>query len=126
MTMTNGILSGCRIIIVEDDYYQAHDCKQMLEHAGATVIAVSAVVPDLAELQAEGRIDAALIDINLGQGLSLDFARRLREQAIPFVFLSGYDAGILPEDLADVPSISKPADWARVLAMLALLTGRRI
>lgn len=125
MTMINRILSGCRIIIVEDDYYQAQDCKQMLEHAGATVIAVSAVAPDLSALQAEGRIDAALIDINLGQGLSLDFARRLREQAIPFVFLSGYDAGILPEDLADVPCISKPADWARVLATLALLTGRR-
>jgi DNA-binding response OmpR family regulator len=125
MAMTNRTLSRCRIIIVEDDYYQAHDCKQMLEDAGATVIAVSAVAPDLSALQAEGRIDAALIDINLGQGLSLDFARRLREQAIPFVFLSGYDVGILPEDLADVPCISKPADWARVLATLALLTGRR-
>ncbi len=122
--MTDKTLSGCRIIIVEDDYYQAHDSKQMLEEAGAAVILVSSVVPDLAELQSEGRIDAALIDINLGQGLTLDFARLLREKAIPFVFLTGYDAGMLPEDLADIPCISKPADGARVLATLTLLAGR--
>jgi CheY-like chemotaxis protein len=118
-TMNEKVLSGRRIIIVEDDYYQAYDCKEMLEQAGASVILVSAVVPDLAALRAEGRIDAALIDINLGQGLSLDFARQLREQAIPFVFLTGYDAAILPEDLADATCISKPADGARLLALLA-------
>jgi len=124
--MTDKTLSGCRIIIVEDDYYQAHDSKQMLEDAGAAVILVSSVVPDLAELQSQGRIDAALIDINLGQGLSLDFARRLREQAIPFAFLTGYDASMLPEDLKDIPCIGKPADGARVLATLTLLAGRQI
>lgn len=125
-TMSNKVLSGCRIIIVEDDYYQAHDSKEMLEHAGATVILVSAVVPDLAELQAEGRVDAALIDINLGQGMTLDFARQLRAEEIPFVFLTGYDVSVLPEDLADCPTISKPADGARVLATLALLAGRPV
>ena len=77
------------------------------------------MVPDLAALAGEGRIDAALIDINLGQGLSFDFARQLREKGIPFVFLTGYDAAILPEDLADAACISKPADRARVLALLA-------
>ena len=61
--MTDRVLSGCRIIIVEDDYYQAHDCKQMLQQAGAKVVAVTAIVPDLASLLAEGPIDAALIDI---------------------------------------------------------------
>lgn len=117
--MNEMVLSGRRIIIVEDDYYQAHDCKEMLEQAGASVILVSAVVPDLAALAAKGRIDGALIDINLGQGLSFDFARLLRERGIPFVFLTGYDAAILPEDLADATCISKPAHRSRVLALLA-------
>lgn len=117
--MNEKVLSGRRIIILEDDYYQAHDCKEMLEEAGASMILVSAVVPDLTALAAEGRIDAALIDINLGQGLSFDFARQLRAKGIPFVFLTGYDSAILPEDLANATCISKPADGARVLALLA-------
>ncbi len=121
--MTNKALLGCRIIILEDDYYQAEDSRQTLEQAGATIIAASATVPDLDTLLAP--IDAALIDINLGRSLSLDFARELAERAIPFAFLTGYDAGMLPEDLADVPCLSKPADTARVVTTLAGLVGRQ-
>lgn len=121
MTMTP--LAGCRIVIVEDDYYQAQDSKQMLEGAGAQVIAIAATVPDLDALLRQGRVDAGLIDINLGHGLSLDFARALQRSAIPFLFLTGYDAGILPEDLAGSPCLSKPADSDRVIAELGRLTG---
>jgi CheY-like chemotaxis protein len=107
--MTDRMLSGRRMVIVEDDYYQAQDTKEMLERAGAKVIAASAVVPDLAALLAEGRIDAALLDINLGNSLSLDFARALRDRGVPFAFLTGYDARMLPDDLADSACISKPS-----------------
>ncbi|NCP13654.1 MAG: response regulator [Sphingomonadales bacterium] len=122
--MTDRALSGCRIIIVEDDYYQAHDCKQMLEQAGAKVIAVSAVVPDLDALLADGRLDAALIDINLGQSHTFDFARELNAKAIPFAFLTGYDAGILPDDLSASTCISKPANINRVIEVIANIAAR--
>lgn len=124
--MNSAPLAGRRILIVEDDYYQAHDCKQLLEHAGAKVVALHADVPDLAALLADGAVDAGLIDINLGQGLSLDFARALRRKAIPFVFLTGYDADILPDDLAGTPCISKPADGDRIVEELGNLVPRRV
>jgi DNA-binding response OmpR family regulator len=117
--MSENLLSGTRVVIIEDDYYQAHDCRQMLESAGAQVIAISATIPDLDALLARGPIDAVLIDINLGHGLSFDFARELRARAIPFVFLTGYDPGMLPDDLAGSPYLSKPADGARIIAALA-------
>ncbi len=117
--MTDRPLAGYRIIILEDDYYQAHDSKDTLVEAGAQVIAVTATVPDIDVHLAAGRVDAVLIDINLGRGLSFDFARVLRRNAIPFLFLTGYDAGMLPEDLAGSPYISKPADRARIVAGLA-------
>ena len=121
--MTDQLLSGRRIIIVEDDYYQAHDSKHTLEEAGAEVIAVTATVPDLKALMADGRIDAVLIDVNLGRGLSFDFARDLRRNQIPFVFLTGYDAAMLPEDLAGSAYISKPANRTNIVAGLASLTA---
>ena len=117
--MTDRTLSGHRIVILEDDYYQAQDCRQLLEAAGAKVIAISATVPDLPALLEEGRIDAVLIDINLGHGLSFDFARELKAKGIPFVFLTGYDAAMLPDDLAGSGYLTKPADAARIKAALA-------
>lgn len=121
--MTDRPLSGYRIIILEDDYYQAEDMRLTLERFGATVIAVTATAPDLDDLRADGRIDAALIDINLGRTLSFDFARELGARAIPFAFLTGYDAGILPDDLAARPCLSKPAETARIIALLARLAS---
>ncbi len=123
--MTDRPLSGCKIVILEDDYYQAHDSKDTLEDAGAKVIAVTATVPDLPALMAEGQIDAVLIDINLGRSTSFEFARELRRNGIPFLFLTGYDAGMLPEDLAGSPYISKPADRSKIVAGLASLTARQ-
>lgn len=121
--MNDRLLYGCRIIILEDDYYQAHDSKNTLEDAGAEVISVTATVPDLKALMADGRIDAVLIDINLGHSTSFDFARELSRNAIPFMFLTGYDVGMLPEDLVGSPYISKPADRGKIVAGLASLTA---
>lgn len=121
--MRDKALSDRRIVILEDDYYQAEDCRHILEGAGATIIAISATVPDLAELLAKGPVDAALIDINLGGGHSFDFARELNAAGIPFAFLTGYDASILPDDLTGSACISKPADASRLIEVLASLLG---
>ncbi|ASJ92282.1 hypothetical protein CBR61_16060 [Porphyrobacter sp. CACIAM 03H1] len=122
--MTDHVLNGRRVIILEDDYYQAQDCRHLLEEAGARVIAMSGTLPDVDTLLADGPIDAALLDINLGHGLSLDFARELRRRSIPFVFLTGYDAATLPDDLAGSAYVSKPADGARIVATLERLVRR--
>lgn len=116
-------LSGHRIVILEDDYYQAHDCREMLESAGAEVIAISATIPDLPALLEKGPIHAVLIDINLGHGMSFDFARELKARAIPFVFLTGYDAQMLPDDLSGSAYLSKPADCGRIVSALASQAG---
>lgn len=121
--MTEKPLLGCRILIVEDDYYQARDIQQLLEMAGAQVVATGTDAPDLAALQAQGRIDGGLIDINLGKGMSFDFARALRDHAIPFVFLTGYHASVLPEDLADAPCLRKPATTRRIVEELSIIAA---
>lgn len=122
--MTDKLLSGCRILIVEDDYYQAHDSQELLELAGANIVSVGAAAPDIAGLLAQGPIHAGLIDINLGQGTSFEFARALRDHAIPFVFLTGYDASIVPDDLMDAPCISKPAQSERIVEELSMIVAQ--
>lgn len=121
--MTDRQLCDLNIVILEDDYYQAQDCRMILEEAGARVVSISATLPDLDRLLAQGRVDLMLIDINLGHGLSFDFARSLKARSIRFAFLTGYDAEMLPDDLAGSPYLSKPADAARIVAALADLAG---
>ena len=122
--MTTTPLSGLRIAILEDDFYQASDCRHTLEQAGAEVVAVTSQVPSLEVLDQWAALDVALIDINLGHGLSFDFARTLQARGIRFVFLTGYDAEMLPDDLAGSTYLSKPADGPRIVATLAQVTGR--
>lgn len=116
-------LLGRRILVVEDDYYQARDIQKLLELAGAQTVATGAREPDLASLLPQGRLDAGLIDIDLGHGLSFVFARALRDHAIPFVFLTGYHPSVLPDDLADAPCLRKPATTKRIVEELSLLAA---
>ena len=124
--MVDKVLSGCRILIVEDNYYQAQECRFILENAGAVVVALSATVPDLETIQCNGQIDAALVDINLGHSVSFDFARELAQHGTPFAFLTGYDQTILPDDLAKCPHISKPADSEGIVAVLKNLMRSKV
>ena len=89
-------LEGKRILVLEDDYYLATDEKALLEAAGATVVGPLGSGFKRSQLPEKGDVDAALVDINLGTGPSFDVARALVERGIQFVFLTGYDAGVVP------------------------------
>jgi ActR/RegA family two-component response regulator len=116
--MVAKLLKGCRVLIIEDDFYQAIDIRESIEQAGATIVACRASVPDLEEMLACSTIDIALLDINLGNTQSFDFARALNDKGVPSVFLTGYDPSIVPADLQYVRFISKPADASDVIAAL--------
>jgi|JI8StandDraft_2_1071088.scaffolds.fasta_scaffold24786_3 DNA-binding NarL/FixJ family response regulator len=116
--MVAKLLKGCRALIIEDDFYQAVEIRESLQQAGAEIVGCRATVPDLDEMMLRGKIDIALLDINLGNTQSFDFARALNEKGIPVVFLSGYDASIVPADLQYAKFISKPANDSDVIAAL--------
>jgi DNA-binding response OmpR family regulator len=117
-------LPGHRILVVEDDYYIATDTARALQLAGAQVLGPC---PNVAAAQAElthAAPDAALLDINLGQGPCFALARELRERGVPFVFTTGYDRAVIPAEFADVPRLEKPVEINRVLGVLAAELGR--
>ena len=66
-----------------------------------------------------GGFDAALLDLNLEDGLSYPIADLLRAAAIPFAFTTG--SASIAAGYADVPALTKPfvqADLETVLARL--------
>jgi len=107
-------LSGRSILVVEDDFYLASDTERALRAAGAEVVGpVPRATLALAAL-AGGDLDAAVVDINLGEGPSFAVAEALKRAGVPFVFVTGYDEAQIPEALSDIETIQKPADTRKI------------
>src|SRR5262245_1896498 len=104
-------LVGRRILVVEDEYFQADDMARLLRGLGAEVIGPVGEVQDALELLDGGKpVDMALLDINLKGEMVYPAADELRSRSIPFIFTSGYDRGPIPERYRDVPLLEKPID----------------
>lgn len=101
-------------MVVEDSYYLATEVKGFLEGAGAEVIGPVATVAD-AERSLRQAPDCIVLDVNLGEGTSIDLARQLRMDGIPFLFFTGYDASALPPEFAAVERLEKPVNAARLV-----------
>lgn len=119
-------LSGCRILVVEDEYMIADDITQALVAAGAEVLGPVASTADAAELIAGGgRIDAAILDINLRDGAVFPAADTLAERDIPFAFATGYEQWSLPERFQGRPVVEKPFSASNIAALVEPLAGAR-
>jgi len=102
-------LHGVRVLVVEDNYLVAGAIAQNLKSRGASVLGPAPTVGRALELVENNPIDAALLDIDLQGATAAPVALRLRALGRPFVFLTGYGSeGMLPEELADQPRLTKP------------------
>jgi DNA-binding response OmpR family regulator len=118
-------LAGCRILILEDEYLIAMDVEQLCRDHGAED---AILIGDLDALEAEPdsrRFDVAVIDAMLNGRSTMDFARRLQERNIPFVFATGYDDAV--ERFADfpgIPVVGKPYGGRELIEAIASVVGR--
>lgn len=88
---------GKRILAVEDDYFLADDLRGDLESHGATVIGPVSSVNEALALIESGRVDAAILDIELDAETSYPVAFVLDERNVPFVFVTGASKDTIPE-----------------------------
>lgn len=115
MTTPTEPLAATSVLVLEDDYYLAKDLQQALEAVGSTVIGPFANEADAARATGERTPGCAFVDVNLGAGPSFEIPRRLRGADVPFLFVTGYDAGTIPPEFADVPRLEKPVGRRRIV-----------
>lgn len=114
--MPEQTLRDYRILIVEDEYLLAEDLRHVLTKAGAIVAGMASTVKDALELiDADGKLDAAVLDMNLGGSPVSPVADRLVELGVPFVLTTGYDASAIPPRFRSVVRCEKPFRPATVV-----------
>ncbi|EQB17794.1 response regulator [Novosphingobium lindaniclasticum] len=116
-------LSHRRILVVEDEYMLAMDLRRDLEDAGAEVIGPEpSVARALSRIPSETKIDAAVLDVNLGDEEAFPVADELTARGIPFVFATGYGDDAVALRFPGVTTCSKPLDVQAMLRVLETLT----
>jgi DNA-binding LytR/AlgR family response regulator len=72
------------------------------------------------ELAAQ-RPDAVLLDINLGPGPTFKLAEHLKDNGIPFVFVTGYDQNVIPAEFDNVERLEKPLQLRQLVGAVSKL-----
>lgn len=82
--------AGRRILVVEDEYLIASEVKRWLQAAGFEVLGPVPSVDQALDLIEGRRPDAAVLDVNLGEGDdSYPLADKLGVMGVPYLFATG-------------------------------------
>ena len=120
MSGTAGALRGRHVLVAEDEYFLADEVAEALGAAGAEVVGPVSRVSEALELARGGeRLDAAVLDVNLGGEMIWPVAEALAARGVPVVLATGYDAGVIPPRHAGLPRCEKPLDAKAVALALA-------
>jgi DNA-binding NtrC family response regulator len=103
-------LAGCRVFVVEDEYFQASDLQRALTSLGADLIALAGDLDDARAQIKRGGFDIGILDIGLRGDKAFGLAEELQGQGIPFLFATGYGPEEIPAQFADVTRWEKPFD----------------
>jgi DNA-binding NtrC family response regulator len=114
-------LAGCRVLILEDEYFIAHDLEQGLKSLGAKIVGPIADLSEAQEQVGRDDFDVGVIDINLHDEMAYPIADELIQRRIPFVFVTGYGAEVIPERFRDVIRWEKPFEIPKLVAEIGRL-----
>lgn len=111
----NADLRGCKVLVVEDEFFLATSTRRALCEAGAEVLGPVAVEDQALSLIATVTPSCALLDVNLGEGARFGIADALRDLEVPFMFVTGYDDVMIPKRFNDIGRIRKPSGFHLVV-----------
>jgi len=100
--------SGLRVLVVEDQFLVAEDLGTLLQGLGCTVVGPHARLATALPAASTEALDAAVLDVNLDDGVVDPVAAELARRDIPFLFVTGYVRQDLAQKFRDRPVLAKP------------------
>jgi CheY-like chemotaxis protein len=116
--MADRILSGKRVLVVEDEMLILMAIEDMLADLGCTSIAAAASVEKALALIGAELFDLAILDVNLNGQRSYPVAKALSGHGIPFAFSTGYGGHDAAEGHGNGSVLNKPYDRAQLTKVL--------
>jgi two-component sensor histidine kinase/DNA-binding response OmpR family regulator len=99
-----------RVLLVEDEALVAMMIAETLADFGFQVLGPLSTASEALAAARERHLDAAVLDINLGDGLVYTVAEILVKRGVPFVFVTGYDAESVDPRFDGAPILQKPIE----------------
>jgi DNA-binding NtrC family response regulator len=120
------LLSGRRVLIVEDEVIVAWALEAMLADIGCMIVGPAARVNQALAMIEMELIDVALLDINLNGEKSYPVADALAARGVPFVFSTGYRQDRMPDGYQQFPLLQKPFSGEELAEALAKLLVQKV
>ena len=106
--MTDDALTGCRVLVVEDEAAISMLLEDMLLDFGCEIVGPAARLASALEMVRSGGFDLAILDVNLAGEPIYPVAEALTERNLPFVFSTGYGSAGIKEPFRGRPVVQKP------------------
>jgi CheY-like chemotaxis protein len=106
--MMDKLLSGRRILAVEDDMLIRLTLEDMLAELGCESVSTAGTIDQALGLIDKRGFDVATLDVNLAGVSSYAVADALAARGVPFVFTTGYGANFLSDGYKERPILNKP------------------
>ncbi len=115
------LLSGRRVLVVEDEMLIAMMIEDMLTDLGCRSVTSAATVDKALALIDAQVFDAAMLDMNLNGNDSHVVAEALAARGIPFVYSTGNTGHGMRDGYSDRPMLKKPFKYEELVSVLTRL-----
>ena len=119
--MVDNLLSGRRVLVVEDEMLVVMMIEDMLADLGCKSVTSAATVDKALALINEQVFDVAMLDMNLNGSDSHVVAEALAAREIPFFYSTGNTSRSLRDGYSDRPRLKKPFKYEELATILTRL-----
>jgi CheY-like chemotaxis protein len=118
------LLSGRRVLVVEDEMLVLIMIEDMLADLGCKSVSSAATVDKALGLINAQVFDAAMLDMTLNGNDSHQVAEALSARGVPFIYSTGNTGHGLRDGYSDRPVLKKPFKYEDLAAILTRLLKR--
>jgi two-component SAPR family response regulator len=119
------LLSGLKLLVVEDEALIAMEVEEMIAALGAEVVGSFSRVTDALQALERETVAGAILDIQLDGETTLGLVEVLLERGCPILFVTGGGPESIPETYRQLPRLSKPFNQVDLERSAKLIFGRR-
>jgi PAS domain S-box-containing protein len=111
-----------RVLLVEDEALVGIMIQECLTEFGFQTVGPLFTASEALAAANNGHFDAAILDINLGDGVVYQVAEILSARQVPFIFVTGYDSDSVDSRFSEIPVLQKPIERQMLQKMFVIDT----